>query len=614
MRILSVLILPFTVGAADNLLRNAGFEQGITNWAGSGVPARYSIVRDAGRNGGAALRYEKRSAGTPNENSIFAQEVAVQPDTIYVAAIWTKTEGQLRPVLRIATMNWDTLAFAAAGPSRDWQRIQIRFDSGPNQRIRFQIYGGSLGQIRQSEPGLSYFDEASLGQASAGEAAALRAVRISVQPEKVLREINPLFFGSNMLFMIDDDRALADGKIARSLRQVPVRLLRYPGGDVADNYHWKTGTLDDPQHFPYRAGPQTTDTDEFMAFCRQVGAEPIFVADLESGFVHHDLDAAAREAADWVAYCKRKNYHVKYWEIGNETYIYNPVTHHKRAPVTARQYGEAFMRFSRAMKAVDSTIKTGAVGPQDAARKVSLEQLPDGSRKQDEDAWWPAVTKIAGDQMDFMIVHEYYKPSLSAPVERAPEIASLRNFLGTTFPGRYVPIALTEWNLNPGVNISDAQRAVILAQYISGYIKGGVDMANFWPLRYPGQTWGNRSILSAEGEPGVAYQVLKLFSSNTAEKLLESGSSNPKVCVFTTGDRSGKRLAMFLTNRSTEIERPEISLGPFRASRASAQSLTAKTLGSSDHALENVAIKGHTETWTCELPPESVTLVSFEMQ
>ena len=161
-RILSVLILPFTVGAADNLLRNTGFEQGITNWAASGVSARYSIVKDAGRNGGAALRYEKRSADAPNENSIFAQEVAVQPETLYVAAIWTKTEGQLRPVIRIATMNWDTLAFAAAGPSRDWQRIQIRFDSGPNRRIRFQIYGGSMGQIRQSEPGLSYFDEASL--------------------------------------------------------------------------------------------------------------------------------------------------------------------------------------------------------------------------------------------------------------------------------------------------------------------------------------------------------------------------------------------------------------------------------------------------------------------
>lgn len=615
MKIIPVFMLALTLSAADNLLRNPGFEQGGAGWMASGIASRYSIARDAGRNGSAALRYEKRSEGEPNENSIYAQEVDVQPNAVYAAAIWTKAEGNLRPVLRIASMDWDTIAIAAAGPSREWQQIQTRFDSGSNRRIRFQIYGGSLGQIRQSAPGVSYFDEAVLGKATAAEAAALRAVRISVHPEKTLREIDPLFFGSNILFMIDDNAALADGKIARSLRQIPIRLIRYPGGDVADNYHWKTGTLDDMHHFPNRAGPETTDTDEFMTFCRQAGAEPIFVTDLESGFVHHDIDAAAREAADWVAHCnKQKNYHVKYWEIGNETYIYNPATHHKRAPVTARQYGEAFVKFSRAMKAVDPTIKTGAVGPQDATRKVSLEQLPDGSRKRDEDAWWPAVTKIAGSQMDFMIVHEYYRAPLNAPVERAGEIAGLRDFLHATFPGRYVPIALTEWNLNKEMKVSDAERAVLLAQYIAEYIKGGVDMATFWPLRYNSAEWGTRAMLSQDREPQTAYYVMKLFSSNTAEKLLESGCSSPNVAVFTTGDRAGKRIAMFLINRSSEAQHPEISLGPFRAARATAQSLTAKTLASPDHALDNAAMKGRAGTWSCELPPQSITLVLFDAE
>jgi hypothetical protein len=565
-------------------------------------------VKAAGRSGTAALRYEKSSEGAAGENSIFAQEADVQPNTVYVAGIWVKAEGNLRPVLRIAGLDWQTIATAAVGNSRDWQQIQARFDSGANKRVRFQLYGGSLGQIRQSAPGVSYFDDAVLREANAEETAELRTVRISVHPEKAMRDINPLFFGSNMLFMIDDDAALADGKIARYLREAPIRLIRYPGGDVADNYHWKTGTLDDPHHFPYRAGPTTTDTDEFMAFCRQAGAQPIFVTDLESGFVHHDLDAAAREAADWVAYCnKQKGYNVKYWEIGNETYLYNPGKH-KRAPVTARQYAEAFVKFSRAMKAVDPTIRTGAIGPQYATRKVALEQLPDGSRKQDQDPWWPTVAGIAGSRMDFMVIHEYYRAGLTAPVERASEIAALRDFLRATFPGRYVPIALTEWNLNKEMKVSESERAVLLAQYISEYIKGGVDMANLWPLRMTSADWGKRAMLSSQSrEPQTPYYVLKLFSSNTAEKLLDSTASSPSVCTFVTGDRGGKRISMFLMNRTTELQHPEISLGSFRAARAKAQSLVGQDLSPA-------VIEGQAARWTCELRPQSITHILFEVE
>jgi hypothetical protein len=620
MRIEKLTLLTAAVGVfaianafGADLLQNPGFEKGTGGWAASGAASRYSIAAKAGRNGTAALRYEKKSEGAAGENSIFAQEVDVQPNTAYVAGIWVKTAGNLRPVLRIATMKWDSLATAAATPSADWQLVQALFNSGENQRVRFQIYGGSLGQIRQSAPGVSYFDDASLRKASAEELAELRKIRISVYPEKTLRDINPLFFGSNTLFMIEDVAALDDGKIARYLREAPIRLLRFPGGDVSDNYHWKTGTLDDPKHFPYNAGPGATNTDEFMKFSRQAGAQAIFVVDLESGFVHHDLDAAAREAADWVAYSKQKGYNIKYWEIGNETYIYMP-GHHKRAAISAHQYGEAFMKFARAMKAVDPAIQLGAVGPQDALRKTLLEKLPDGSQRKDQDAWWPEVVRIAGSQMDFMVVHEYYHGEASVPVERAGEIAALRVFLRAAFPGRYVPIALTEWNLNTKTTVSDPERAVLLAQLVAEYIQGGVDMANFWPLRYSGG-WDKPALLADRSkEPRTAYDVLKLFSSNTREKLLDAASNSPYVRAFVTADGGVRRISMFLMNRTNEKQQPEISLRSFQAARASAQSLTAKSLESADHALEPVVMKGQASQWTCDLPPQSVTLVQLEQK
>ena len=113
-----------------------------------------------------------------------------------------------------------------------------------------------------------------------------------------LREINPLFFGVNTLFWIEDDDALKDGKLAQLLQDLPCRLMRFPGGEVADNYHWQTRKLDNIRDFPASEGPDKLDCDKFMTLCRQVGAEPIFVVNLESGFVHHDVAAAVREAAN----------------------------------------------------------------------------------------------------------------------------------------------------------------------------------------------------------------------------------------------------------------------------------------------------------------------------
>ena len=135
---------------------------------------------------------------------------------------------------------------------------------------------------------------------------------------------------------------------------MPVSVLRYPGGTVADNFHWKTNLLSNNNRFPYEEGDTETDFDEFMAFCQRVNAEPILVVNTEAWQIAQDLDGGAEEAADWVQYCKDRGYNVKYWEIGNETY-WHPF-------FTAREYGRAVKKYAQAMKAVDPTIKISANG------------------------------------------------------------------------------------------------------------------------------------------------------------------------------------------------------------------------------------------------------------
>ena len=91
---------------------------------------------------------------------------------------------------------------------------------------------------------------------------------INVYPREKLAEVSPLFWGTNFLFWVEDDEALSDGTIENALRELPCRILRYPGGTVADNFHWETNMLDNNACFPYEEGSAESDFDEFIAFGR----------------------------------------------------------------------------------------------------------------------------------------------------------------------------------------------------------------------------------------------------------------------------------------------------------------------------------------------------------
>ena len=133
---------------------------------------------------------------------------------------------------------------------------------------------------------------------------------IVIAPDEPIAGVSDLFWGTNFLFWIEDDASLSDGKIEAAMKDLPIRLLRYPGGTVADNFHWKTNLLDNHFMFPYEEGPDESDFDEFMSFCSKVGAEPMLVVNTQSWALKDDIEGGAEEAAEWVRYCKEKGYHV----------------------------------------------------------------------------------------------------------------------------------------------------------------------------------------------------------------------------------------------------------------------------------------------------------------
>jgi alpha-N-arabinofuranosidase len=185
-------------------------------------------------------------------------------------------------------------------------------------------------------------------------------------------------------------------------------VIRWPGGGYADAYDWRKaiGPRDRrptqprlPYGIPYGYdhGIDTDDfgTDEFMQFCRRIGAEPYITVNFGMG--------TPEMAADWVEYCngpadskwgavRAANGHpaphgVKNWGIGNEIWgvPFEP------GYTNAEGYANGFVSMARAMRAVDPSIKIIAVG-----------LFPD------LETWNVPLMQKAWELMDLISVHAYY--------------------------------------------------------------------------------------------------------------------------------------------------------------------------------------------------------------
>ena len=117
------------------------------------------------------------------------------------------------------------------------------------------------------------------------------------------------------------------------LKVLGVPVLRWPGGCYADDYHWREGigpAARRPKRVNIHWGNYLEDnsfgTHEFIRFCRLIGAEPYFAANVGSG--------SPQEMRDWIEYCNFPSgsaladeraangspepFRVKYWGVGNE--------------------------------------------------------------------------------------------------------------------------------------------------------------------------------------------------------------------------------------------------------------------------------------------------------
>ncbi|MCE5280161.1 MAG: alpha-L-arabinofuranosidase C-terminal domain-containing protein [Planctomycetaceae bacterium] len=208
---------------------------------------------------------------------------------------------------------------------------------------------------------------------------------VIINPRRRIGRVHPHIFGSFIenlntciyggVYDPSSPAADADGfrtDVIAAARAMGISIVRFPGGCFAPFYHWKDGVGPRAQRprtlYRKEEWPANNEfgTDEFVLWCRKVGAEPFICVNMGSG--------TPEEARDWVEYCnvpsgsrwadlRRANGHdqphnVKYWALGNEI-SGNWEFGHAETP---EDYIRRTREYCRAIKHIDPSVKLVLAG------------------------------------------------------------------------------------------------------------------------------------------------------------------------------------------------------------------------------------------------------------
>ena len=393
---------------------------------------------------------------------------------------------------------------------------------------------------------------------------------ISVETATVVAPVLPTQFGVNTTFRNGNDQ-----RSRASLYDGVVTTLRFPAGSGSNLYFWDGNA---PSTFkPYIDKNNVVQTvspinalnsanmtpSTFIQFKNDVNGQAIVVVNYfyaRYGITTTGTRAArVQQAANYAAAFVRKlnidlGGKVKYWEIGNEIYGkweagYN-MADATIGTVTGKEYGEDFRVFAQAMKAVDPTIKIGAVVTEE------------------DDAWNAGVLPEIKNHADFLSVHEYFTSVNDATpaniLASIPMIGTIMTTLRTCItkytgkPADYFPIALTEFNARGPYNGS-MMNGVFITQILGEVIKNKFGLSALWvsEWNWDGTTQDVKAFL-AKNDPDQddytarpAYLPFYYYGKCFGDNMVQATSSNAAVKVYASTFSSGEVGVVLINPTST---------------------------------------------------------------
>jgi hypothetical protein len=462
-------------------------------------------------------------------------------------------------------------------------------------------------------------------------------VNVTVDAAQTIRTIDPRHFGVNAAVW---DAVFDTATTISLLTEMKSQSLRFPGGSLSDDYHWQSNTT----------GANTwqwaTSFDHFAHVATATAAQVFTTVNYGSG--------TATEAADWVRYANvTKAYGFRYWEIGNENYGAWETDNNNR-PHDPYTYANRFKDYYNQMKAVDPTVRIGAVlvTGEDSYANYTDRPATNPRTGQTHNGWTPvllATLRNLGVTPDFVIFHRYAQAPgaetdaglLQSSSSWASDAADLRqqlsDYLGTAAT---VELVCTENNSvysNPGKQTTSLVNGLFFADSIGAAMKTEFNGVTWWDLRngqdtannnasslYGWRLYGDYGIVDGANPAGPAdryptFYVAKLlqYFARGGDHLVTAGSDYSLLSAYAARRADGSLTLLVINKSPAAALNANITLNGYSPggtiqsySYGIPQDEAARTgVGSADIASSSYGSAGSSFSFT--FPAYSATVFSF---
>jgi alpha-N-arabinofuranosidase len=445
-------------------------------------------------------RWSQRVVGTDGETGLEQTPLRIRSGETYRGSLWAR--GQAAGLVVRLRADGQVLGEAALpAPTGEWRECPFRFQptqSADNATIQVGVRGPSEVRIDQ----------------------------VSLMP---------------------DSWAQAGGfrpDLVRAVAELRPPVIRWPGGCFASAYRWKDGI--GPQHkrgsYPIEIwddrDTNSYGTDEFVAMCRQVGAEPLIVVNIGTPqWRQQDPEERyLQDLLDWIEYCNGaadsqwgrvraanghpEPYRVKYWEIDNETW-----------GMGAEAYAAAVRKIAPLMKKADPTIKLAACGS--AGYGLNGNGLP----------WNKVVIERCAELIDYLSIHHYENPDRYADgPRRYEEFFRQTGDLIRQSQNPNLKIDVSEWNAQS----TDWRTGLYAGGLLNAFERCGDVLEIGGPalfLRHvSARAWDNAFVNFDHRTwfPAPNYVVMKLWREHYAPHLLASDAPERPLNATATKTADGR--------------------------------------------------------------------------
>jgi alpha-L-arabinofuranosidase len=401
-------------------------------------------------------------------------------------------------------------------------------------------------------------------------------------------------------------------------------IIRWPGGSFIANYRWKDGIGPQSKRGIYPAtiwddrDTNSLGTDEFIALCRRLGAEPLLVINIG----HRDnrgleRPAYIQEALDWMEYCNGpadskwgklraanghpKPYNVKYWEIGNETWT-----------MGADAYVQAVKDFVPQMREKDPSVMIAVCGGHNTSAG--------NEGNWDETLLQGDVTKL----YDYLSIHHYENADRfgEGVQDFDDHFVYLRGLIRTSQNPK-IKLYVSEWNVREA---SDWRCGLYAAGLLNVFERRSDVVEIGGPALFmrhvSAPRWDNAFINFDQTGwfPAPNYVVMKLWHDNFAPNLLAADGDGKGVNFTATKSEKGDKVYLKAVNPGKIAATVKVEMtGGVKPGRATMQLVSPGSLGSRN-SLEHpsavapkaaqASLQANTVIFT--LPPISAGVVTLD--